>query len=239
MHCRSLVVMAAVVAFAVAGEPNRGGGVAVIDPTEPVVASGRYVYRQKDLDAFMLIAQRHAGKRFAGDDLERLRSAMIRMLVDREALAEAKTLLPASMPAKARDHLVLDLLDYQGLEAAAGGRDRVQGMRQPAVAIDAGPILIRLSPLSQVRKLATGRRQLTLGLALYFTDQALAKRMEAKAPVLQDAILAQVQQLADDQFVDPNQAHLKNVLTKAIIAKVPDFPADGLLIPQMESGAAE
>lgn len=237
MRCLLLVVVAA---LAVAGEPNRGGGGAVIDPTEPVVATGRYVYRQKDLDAFLLIAQRHAGKRFAGDDLERLRSALIRMLVDREALAESKELLPASMSAKARDQLVLDLMDYQGHEAAPDGRDRVQGMRlPPTVVIDAGPILIRLPPLSQTRKLGTGRRQLTLGLALYFTDQALAKRMEAKAPVLQDAILAQVQLLADDQFVEPNQTYLKQVLTKAIIAKVPDFPADGLLIPQLESGTAE
>jgi hypothetical protein len=39
--------------------------------------------------------------------------------------------------------------------------------------------------------------------------------------------------------VDPDHATVKSRLTDAIRAKIPAFPNDGLLIPQLESGPAD
>lgn len=215
-----------------------------IDPTSAVVAEGRFfIYRQRDLDALVLIAQRHAKGKLGKNDEERLRQALLHALTARESFQEALAAMP--LTGKAREDLALDLLDYQAEPnpkatapppAAPGSGDKPTAPAA-APAPETGPVLVRLPPLTLVRTLETlGKRQLTLGLALNLQTAALAKNLEAKAPLIQDAILTYIQRLPAAQFAEPDQVALKDGLTKAIIGKVPEFPVDGILIPQLDAG---
>jgi flagellar basal body-associated protein FliL len=220
-----------------------------IDPTAAVVAEGRFIYRQRDLDALMQIAQRHAKGRLGKNDEERLRQVLLHAMIAREGLVEALAALPLS--GKAREDFALDLLDYQAepstrsaAPAAAPATGEKAGSDKPAAPVaapaptaDAGPVLVRLPPLTLVRTLdGLGKRQLTLGIALNLQTPTLAKSLEAKAPLIQDAILTFVQRLPAAQFAEPDQVALKDGLTKAVIGKVPEFPVDGILIPQLDAG---
>lgn len=229
------------------------------DPTAAIVAEGKYVYRQRDVDALMLIATRHAKARFGKAEQDRLREALTAALMAREPLMDALAALPGGFTGPARDALVLDLLDYEA-EASkaptappAAPTDASQptttapaaptagtATQPPAAATAGGPLLIRLPPLNLVRTLpGTGKRHLTLTIALFFRDQAQANKLQDRAPLVQDAILSHVQALAPAQFVEPNQLTLKDGITAAIIAKVPEFPPDAVLIPEMDAGAGE
>ncbi len=225
---------------------------AALDPTAAVVAEGRYTYRQRDLDALMQIAQRHARGKLGKADEEVLRQALLAGLTAREPLLEAIAMLPPGMTSHAREQLVLDLLAYQAEPAKVAAPPSETGAAAPAPAHDAakpsaapaapadGPVLIRLPPLTLNRTVeGAGKRQLVLGLALFFKDPALAKSLEAKAPLIQDAIIGYVQKLPSAQFVEPDQSLLKSGLARAVIAKVPEFPADGILIPQLDSTAGD
>jgi flagellar basal body-associated protein FliL len=225
------------------------------DPTAAVVAEGHFTYRQRDLDTLMLIAQRHARGKLSKADEERLRPLLLQALTAREALIDLLGGLPASLAGKGRDALILDLLEYQaepatlrppggGAAAAApasGAPAQQAAAPVPASAAiaasaDGGVVLVRLPALSLTRTLeGIGRRQLVLGLALYFRDAALAKALEAKAPLIQDAILGYVQHLPPAQFAEPDQLRLKDGLIKAVTARVAEFPSDGILIPQLEA----
>jgi hypothetical protein len=46
-----------------------------------------------------------------------------------------------------------------------------------------------------------------------------------------------VQALPPNQFAEPNQLTLKDGITAAIIAKVPEFPPDAVLIPELDTSA--
>jgi flagellar basal body-associated protein FliL len=193
------------------------------------------VYRQRDVDALMLVAQRHAKVRFGGADEERLRTAIIRLLIAREDFADAAAALPPAVAGPARDQLLLDILAYQ---APASGRAPAPATAPVALsaAAPAGPVLVRLPPLALTRDLPQlGRRTLTLAMALRFPDTALAQALEDQAPLLQDALLTAVQQLDPALFAQPDQQRIKDVLTAAARARVPTFPADGLLVMQMEA----
>ncbi len=227
------------------------------DPTAAVVAEGRFTYRQRDLDALMLIAERHAKAKLGRVEEERLRQVILQAMTARESLLEALAILPAPFTGKTRDALVLDLLDYQGEPTAikenappmptappgatapvsAAPGSAAPGSAAPA---DNGPMLVRLPPLTLTRTLdGLGKRQLSLGLALAFRDAAQAKSLEAKAPLIQDAILGYVQRLPPAQFAEPDQVQLKDGLIKAVIGKVPEFPVDGILIPQLDAGVPD
>jgi flagellar basal body-associated protein FliL len=225
---------------------------AALDPTAAVVAEGRYTYHQRDLDALMQIAQRHARGKLGKADEEVLRQALLAGLTAREPLLEAIAMLPPAMTSHAREQLVLDLLAYQAEPAklaappseagatAPAPADAAKPAAAPAAAPADGPVLIRLPPLTLNRTVeGAGKRQLVLGLALFFKDPALAKSLEAKAPLIQDAIIGYVQKLPSAQFVEPDQALLKSGLAKAVIAKVPEFPGDGILIPQLDATAGD
>lgn len=217
------------------------------DPTAAVVAEARYVYRQRDLDALMTIALRHAKGKVAKADEDRVRQTLLMAFTAREPLMQVLATLPPSYPAKGRDALLLDLLDYQAEPAkppaappaaAPGAPAAPVGDAAPSAA-PAGPILVRLPPLTVTRSLeSAGKRSLTIGLALVFTDPALSKTMEAKAPIIQDAILGFAHALTPAQIAEPDQLALKAGFAKAIAAKVPGFPLDGVLIPQLETGDA-
>lgn len=228
------------------------------DPTAAIVAEGKYVYRQRDVDALVLIATRHAKARLSKAEQDRLREVLTTALMAREPLLDALAALPAGIAGAARDALVLDLLDYEAEAAktptapAAPAGDAAQppaatttpgtgATAQTAPAANAnGPLLIRLPPLNLVRTLpGTGKRHLTLTIALFFRDQAQATKLQDRAPVVQDAILSFVQALSPAQFVEPNQLTLKDGITAAIIAKVPDFPPDAVLIPEMDAGVPD
>jgi hypothetical protein len=84
-----------------------------------------------------------------------------------------------------------------------------------------------------------GKRQLNLTIALFFRDPALAQKFQTRAPLVQDAILSHVQGLSAAQFIEPNQLTLKDGITAAIIAKIPDFPPDAVLIPEMDASAGD
>ncbi len=222
-----------------------GAGESVQDPALTVVAEGQSVYRQRDLDGLLLVALRHARTReFAPDgkaplitksDEERFRQVIIQALTAREALIAALAGLPAQVPPAARDAIALDLLSWQGGEA----NPKAAAPGQPAAPV-AGPALVRLPPFTITRAIdGQGRRQLTLGLALAFGDTAAAQALEARAPVIQDAVLGALRGLGAEIFIDPDHAQLKQKLGEAIRAKIPDFPADGLLIPQLETGPAD
>jgi flagellar basal body-associated protein FliL len=137
---------------------------------------------------------------------------------------------------KARDALVLDLLDYQ---AELATRPAAPEVKDKPVVVEASakdPVLVRLPPLTLHRVVKGQKRQLTLGLALHFRDPDLAKKLEPRAPLVQDAILAFAQKLSDAQITDPDQGFIKDGLIKAVQAKLPEFPADGILIPQLDTG---
>ena len=63
---------------------------------------------------------------------------------------------------------------------------------------------------------------------------AIGKALENRAPLVQDAILGHLNALPDRDFAEPNQLTLKEGLTAAVKSKVPEFPGDGILIPQLE-----
>ena len=67
-------------------------------------------------------------------------------------------------------------------------------------------------------------------------DLCASFTMEAKAPIIQDAILSYAHQLTPAQIAEPDQIALKAGFAKAIAAKVPGFPVDGVLIPQLDTG---
>ena len=230
------------------------------DPTAAIVAEGKYLYRQRDLDALMLIAARHAKVRFSKADDEHLRELLATALLAREPFLDAIAALPGGsggFSGPEREALMLDLLDYQAEPAkapvpaatapalAADPATPVAGV-PPAAAPkgaatnDKGPVLIRLPELHLTRSLpGVGKRQLTLSIALFFRDPSLAQKLQDRAPQVQDAILSHVQAMTPAQFVEPNQLTLKDGITAAIIAKVPDFPPDAVLIPSMEASAGD
>ncbi len=207
------------------------------DPTAVVVVEGAQIFRQRDIDALILISQRHAKGKLGGADLERMRSVIVRALAAREKLLVVLADLPTSLTAKAREGLILDLLDYQGEINPKLRKAALDPVIYEAPA-PAGPLMVRLPPLPLYRMIAGNRRQLTVGLALYFANPAIGKRMEDQSPLIQDAILAQLQRLSDAEFLEPSHASLKQGLAKAIIAKVPGFPSDGVLITQLDPGDA-
>lgn len=213
------------------------------DPAQAIIAEGSSLYRQRDLDALLLVAARHArAKEFAtngkptalaGADLDQIRQVIIRSLTAREALVAALAGLPEQVPPAARDAIALDILAYQAEANPAVAAP-------PSVPAAAGPVLVRLPPFTITRTIdGQGRRQLTLGLALAFTDATAAQIMETQAPLIQDTVLGALRGLGPELFVDPDHATVKSRLTDAIRAKLPAFPNDGLLIPQLESGPAD
>lgn len=214
------------------------------DPTAAIVAEGKYVYRQRDVDALVLIAMRHAKAKLAKAEEERLREALTTALLAREPLMDALTALPGGFSGPEREALVLDLLDYQAEPAKAPtapppvppttAGTPTAAPAQPTA--DSGPLLIRLPPLNLTRSLpGVGKRHLNLTIALFFRDPTLAQKLQDRAPLVQDAILSHMQALPPAQFVEPNQLTLKDGITAAILAKVPEFPPDAVLIPQMDT----
>jgi flagellar basal body-associated protein FliL len=228
------------------------------DPTAAIVAEGRYIYRQRDIDALMLIAARHAKARFGKAEEERLRETIITALLAREPLMDVLATLPSAFSGPEREALMLDLFDYQAEPTkakpapAAHDPTATAGTAPPTTGAPAStaapttppsanaPLLIRLPPLVLVRTLpGTGKRQLSLTIALFFRDPAQSQKLQDRAALVQDAILSYVQALSPAQFVEPNQLTLKDGITAAIIAKVPDFPPDAVLIPEMEAGVPD
>lgn len=232
--CLSLLLAAlASAAEPAATEPKP----AAPDPTAAVVAEGRFLYRQRDLDALVLIAQRYTKQKLSRLEEDQLRQTLIAALPARESLFTTLDRLPAALSGKARDQFILDLIDYQAEKAPP--KPLVPGEPAPAPsAVPApagGPVLVRLPDLVLARQIeGIGRRQLSLGLALNFTDAAQNKAFEAKAAILQDAILGYLHGLPGAEFAEPNQVALKAGLTKAIQAKLPEFPVDAVLIPQLD-----
>lgn len=215
------------------------------DPTSAVVAEGAYTYRQRDLDSFVLIAARHARKKLSPAEEDQLRQSLIRALTAREAFLDALASLPPALSGGARDALALDLLDYQAERAPQQPITPSSARADDAdpaapTAGDAGPVLVRLPNLTMTRSLAdVGKRQLVLGIALFFSDADLSRKLENRAPLVQDAILGHLNALPDRDFAEPNQLTLKEGLIAAVKSKVPEFPADGILIPQLEVTAPD
>jgi len=207
------------------------------DPTAAVVAEGRFIYRQRDLDALVLIAQRYSKQKLSRLEEDQLRQIVIAALIARETTLAALDHLPAALSGKARDQFTLDLLNYQAEKApikALVPTDPAPNPAAPAPVVS-GPVLVRLPDLVLSRQIeGVGKRQLTLGLALSFADAAQNKAFEAKAAILQDAVLGYMHGIPGSESADPNQNTLKSGLTKAIQAKLPDFPGDAILIPQLE-----
>lgn len=222
---------------------------AALDPTATIVAEGRQVYRQRDIDALVLIATRHRKGRLAAGEEEQLKHALARLLVAREPLLDALASLPPGLAnGKARDALLLDLLEYraeaapdaQAPSAPAAAATGAAPAAAPATAPAAkGPVLVSLPALTQTRTLEKlGKRQLTLSIALCFPDAATADRFEPQAPLIRDAILGHLHQMPPEAFAEPDQVALKQGLVAAVRARLADFPADGILIPELDAGAA-
>lgn len=209
------------------------------DPSAAVVAEGRCLYRQRDVDALVLVARRHVNRGLSEDEKLALEQAIVAMLRDREALLTSRSLLPACFTPQARDRLTLDVLDYQAEAktgaAAASNKEPVVETAKPATEV--GPVLVTLPVLRRVRTLDKGgKSELVLGITLRFADAIKAKAMEKQAPILQDAILAYIDGLDAATFTEPAQTAIKQGITAAIRAKVKEFPEDGVLITRIESG---
>lgn len=224
-----------------AGEPVQPAA----DPAQAIVAEGAFTYRQRDLDALLLVALRHARSReFAPEgrapalgaaEEEQIRQALIRALPAREALAAALAALPASVPPAARDAIALDLLAWQ-----AEPNPRATPAAGPSSPPASGPVIVRLPPIRITRQVeGLGQRRLALGIALAFPDGAAAQALEAQAPVVQDAVLGALKDLGPALFGDPDHGLVKQRLGEAVRARIPGFPADALLVPQLETGPAD
>lgn len=231
------------------------------DPTAAIVAEGKYVYRQRDLDALTLIAIRHGKTRLSQIEDQNLRDVLINALLAREPFLDALSTLPTGFSGPERSALILDLLDYQaeltkvpivtneapvaeptttGSAGAAATATTVAAATAAIKPPEGGPMLIRLPALHLTRSLpGVGKRQLNLTIALFFRDPALAQQLQTRAPLVQDAILSHVQGLNAAQFTEPNQLTLKDGITAAIIAKIPEFPPDAVLIPEMDASAGD
>jgi hypothetical protein len=226
------------------------------DPTAAIVAEGRYIYRQRDVDALVQIASRHTKLRFSKTEEEVLRQAIIGMLISREPLQDAIAHLPPGFSGANRDLFVLDVLDFEGEPSkAVAPPSTPTDSTTPSTAPSSAPpntagtvtaptpeaqgsLLIRLPALHLSRTLpALGKRHLSMTIALFFHNREQAAKLQERAPVIQDAILSYVQGLSPAQFAEPNQLVLKDGITAAIIAKVPDFPLDAVLIPEMDTAA--
>jgi len=223
------------------------------DPTNLIVAEGRAVYRQRDLDALVMIAARYHHGAFSPADEDQLRHALARILVAREPLLDSlEGLPPAVATGKAGDAFLLDLLDYRAssehgaylLPATASASASLPVATEPipahapeasAAAGDA-PVIVALPPLVVVRTLpGPVRRSLQLQIALRFADQATSQRIGAQAPIIRDAILGYLDGLSNAVFLEPKQQRLKQGITAAITLQVPGFPANAVLIPQLDS----
>jgi len=210
------------------------------DPTAAIVAEGQFRYRQRDLDAFLAIARRHAGNKLSRVEEDQIRQAMIAAFTARESLVQALALLPSNLSPQARDQLALDLLDFQGeplppqpLRPPTAAT--TSATPAPTTAPSAGPILVRLPQLALPRTLeGIGPRTLLLGLAFSFADEATATALQEQAPVIQDAILGYLHGLPPAEFAQPSQPALKEGLETAIRAKLPNFPANAVLVPELE-----
>jgi hypothetical protein len=210
----------------------------VVDPTAAVVAEGRFTYRQRDVDALVAIARRHAGRGWqSGDD-----AATARMLATalpaREAFAAALGGLPASLTGPGRDAFVLDLLAYEADPAvsAPAAMPAPAAPAAPAVAPAAGPVIVRLPQPTLRRTIATSSRTLTVGVALLFPDQTTADRFQSRVEVFQDALIGALGALPDAQFQAPDHALLKDQVERAFRLRIPDLPPGAVLIPALETG---
>lgn len=201
-----------------------------LDPSASVVAEGAFRYRARDVDALVLISKRLAKKRMSTTHEDALRQVLVRALPAREGLLSALDGLP--LEGAARDALILDLLAYQAEPIPAGA---ASGTSAPVTPLT-GPVLVSLPALPVTRVIGGTTKTLTIGLALMFPDQATADRLSGQAPVLQDALLGAAQALPDAQLTTPSQAEIRQAFMTAIKARVPEFPADGLLVPRLEVG---
>ena len=205
------------------------------DPSAAVVAEGAFRYRARDVEALVLIAKRHAKQRLTTTQEDALRQVLVRALPAREALLSALNGLP--MEGAARDALILDLLAYQAEPTpVVVPKAGAPAASSAGPAASSGPVLVSLPALPVTRTIGGKVRTLTIGLALMFPDQATADRLSSQAPVLQDALLGAAQALPDGQLTAPSQAEIRQAFLTAIKARLPDFPADGLLVPRLEAG---
>jgi len=213
------------------------------DPTAAVVAQGNQIYRQRDLDALIAIAQRYAKNKLDQNSCDALRQTLVRILVAREAFNAGVAEFPPALNGKARDAFVLDLLDYQAEAVPATAAAPVTAAPAPVAAQTGAPaatVIVNLPPMTLSRTIdKVGRRQLVIGLSLLFPDAATAKSFEGRAALIRDCLLGCAQQLAPTQFVDPDQGMLKTAFVKAIQTKIPEFPNDSVLIPQLDAGPVE
>jgi hypothetical protein len=211
--------------------------------TAAIVAEGRYIYRQRDVDALVQIASRHTKLRFTKVEEDILRQAIIAMLISREPLQDAITHLPPGFSGTNRDLFILDVLDYEGepskatIPPAANAAPNATQNTSPSPSPEArSSLLIRLPSLQLSRTLPElGKRHLSMTIALSFSNRELAEKLQDRAPVIQDAILSYVQGLPPALFAEPNQLVLKDGITAAIVAKVPEFPTDAVLIPEIDT----
>jgi len=249
-----------------AGAAEPGGP----DPTAAIVAeSSNFRYRQRDLDALVAIAHRHAGTTLNRHEEDQLRTAVLSALTVRESLREVLALLPSSLTPQARDQLTLDLLDFEG-EAVPPASTRPPALTPqnpnapdavpadaaatpvtaaateapaatPAPASTSGdPILVRLPQLALPRTFpGIGKRTLVLGLAFNFSNEATATALQEQAPIIQDAILGYLHGLPVEAFTQPSQPALKQGIDAAIRSKIPTFPVDAVLIPELDVTGGE
>ncbi len=209
----------------------------VVDPTAAVVADGRFTYRQRDVDALVAVARRHAGRGWqSGDDAATART-LAGALPAREAFVAALAGLPSSLAGAGRDAFVLDLLAYEADPSVnAPAPAPAPTAAAPTAAAAAGPVIVRLPQPTLRRTIATSSRTLTVGVALLFPDQATADRFQNRVEVFQDALIGALGALPDSQFQTPDHASLKDQVERAFRQRIPDLPPGAVLIPALETG---
>jgi hypothetical protein len=230
MRCALILLAAGLTA----AEPATAAAPA-IDPTAAVVVEGRFTYRQRDLDALVQVARRHAGKAWQGGDETATARALTAALPAREAFLAALQDLPPSLAGRARDALILDVLAYEA-DPAANPVAAPAPAAPVATAPAAGPVIVRLPQPTLRRTIGGTVRTLAVGVALVFPDQATADRFQTRAEVFQDALLGALTGLADSSFAAPDHAGLKEHIERAFRLRIPDLPAGAVLVPALETG---
>lgn len=184
------------------------------DPSTAVVAEGAYRYRQRDLDALVLIARRYLGRPFQGGEEAATRDAVRRLLVAREAFARERQHLPEAFTASQRDRLTLDILDY----VAERNPGHVPGST-PTLRPDPGAVangasatqLLTIPSITLRRSFGSSSWNLNLDLSVLADGSD-----ETLIPLLQDALLTWLHDIDQNAFTGLTPKTCKQGAAKAL-----------------------
>lgn len=184
------------------------------DPQAVVLAEGAQRYRQSDLDSLMLIARRHLGRPFQGDEEQVLRTSLLAMLLAREPLLAETAKLPPAFTAAQRDRLLLDVLDYR---ADPGTGTPGGAPSNPAPDATAAPTTMLELPIIDLQRPKSdgtmARLQAKVALAI---PSASADALRQKLLLVQDAVLGHLHGLERGVFASLDLEGTRNAIRQGL-----------------------